>query len=431
MPVDLDAITRSLRLISSDSTTAVELVDAIVEDPQVTQTIDGAATLDITVSDAARQLVRSAAIDEQAWAAVGDLHFELVKVSKSTDRLTLTFEDAIVAELRRHTKKLSIKPGTITRSDFVAKLAKEARVPYAVDPAKGRGKVQRVLERSVGGQKTNSWDVLGEAADDVQWRRFSDGAQLVVGSDDWLLTRDPAPTSMREHADGVHTIDFDLDVGKRTSDATAIVDIASFDLPAGAVVEVEDLGPAAGLWLVREVSWRPGRSRATVSLTRSRHELKEPKRQRNTTGGEKGEPGYVPGKTGTPSAPGSAANGAREAMVAFALAQQGKPYVWGASGPSSYDCSGLVQAATAAAGKTLGKPSASQWATVQAAGGAISVEQAIATRGALLFRIGVAEYNHVVISLGNGSTMEAMGSAYGCRIGSTSGRGWTSGGIWL
>ncbi|KAA9164065.1 NlpC/P60 family protein [Amycolatopsis acidicola] len=38
------------------------------------------------------------------------------------------------------------------------------------------------------------------------------------------------------------------------------------------------------------------------------------------------------------------------AAVSFALAQQGKPYVWGAKGPDSYDCSGLVLAAWAAAG---------------------------------------------------------------------------------
>ena len=36
-------------------------------------------------------------------------------------------------------------------------------------------------------------------------------------------------------------------------------------------------------------------------------------------------------------------DGARAKVVALAFAQIGKPYVWGAAGPSSFNCSGLVQ----------------------------------------------------------------------------------------
>ena len=42
-----------------------------------------------------------------------------------------------------------------------------------------------------------------------------------------------------------------------------------------------------------------------------------------------------------------------DTAIAFARAQLGKPYVWGATGPNSYDCSGLVQAAYQAAGVSL------------------------------------------------------------------------------
>ncbi|WP_250404949.1 C40 family peptidase [Streptomyces cellostaticus] len=42
-----------------------------------------------------------------------------------------------------------------------------------------------------------------------------------------------------------------------------------------------------------------------------------------------------------------------EKAIAFARAQIGKPYVSGASGPGSYDCAGLTQAAWKAAGVTL------------------------------------------------------------------------------
>jgi cell wall-associated NlpC family hydrolase len=43
-------------------------------------------------------------------------------------------------------------------------------------------------------------------------------------------------------------------------------------------------------------------------------------------------------------------DGTASDAVRFALAQLGKPYVWGAVGPDSYDCSGLVMTAFRSAG---------------------------------------------------------------------------------
>ncbi|WP_394814922.1 C40 family peptidase [Streptomyces millisiae] len=48
------------------------------------------------------------------------------------------------------------------------------------------------------------------------------------------------------------------------------------------------------------------------------------------------------------------------AAVAFAYAQLGKPYGWGATGPDAFDCSGLTQAAWRAAGVSLPRTSYSQ-----------------------------------------------------------------------
>ncbi|MGW1404832.1 NlpC/P60 family protein [Streptomyces sp. NPDC002403] len=56
------------------------------------------------------------------------------------------------------------------------------------------------------------------------------------------------------------------------------------------------------------------------------------------------------GGTGTGTGSGSSATTKAEKVLAFARAQIGKPYVWGATGPASYDCSGLTQAAWKAAG---------------------------------------------------------------------------------
>lgn len=47
--------------------------------------------------------------------------------------------------------------------------------------------------------------------------------------------------------------------------------------------------------------------------------------------------------------------------IAFALAQRGKPYVFGAAGPNAWDCSSLVQAAYRAAGYTIPRTTFEQW----------------------------------------------------------------------
>ncbi|MYZ38215.1 MULTISPECIES: C40 family peptidase, partial [unclassified Streptomyces] len=62
---------------------------------------------------------------------------------------------------------------------------------------------------------------------------------------------------------------------------------------------------------------------------------------------------YGPGEAAR-SAAGVGAPGSRAAAaVAFAYGALGKPYVWGATGPGSFDCSGLTQAAWRAAGVSL------------------------------------------------------------------------------
>ncbi|MEU0135085.1 NlpC/P60 family protein [Streptomyces sp. NPDC006296] len=55
------------------------------------------------------------------------------------------------------------------------------------------------------------------------------------------------------------------------------------------------------------------------------------------------------------------ASPAGKRAVAFATGQIGKPYVWGAEGPGSYDCSGLTSQAWAAAKRPIPRTSQEQW----------------------------------------------------------------------
>ena len=96
---------------------------------------------------------------------------------------------------------------------------------------------------------------------------------------------------------------------------------------------------------------------------------------------------------------GSASGNAKVALQ-FAFAQVGKPYRWGATGPSSYDCSGFAQASWAKAGVRLPRTTYQQWAW----GAARKVPLKDIEPGDLLFSSGLG---HMGIYAGNGKMVHA------------------------
>lgn len=93
------------------------------------------------------------------------------------------------------------------------------------------------------------------------------------------------------------------------------------------------------------------------------------------------------------------ASGRAAAALQFALSQRGKPYYSGATGPSSYDCSGLTQAAYRAAGITIGRTT---WDQVKD-GTAVSKSE-LRPGDLVFFYSGIS---HVGIYLGNGNVVHA------------------------
>lgn len=88
-------------------------------------------------------------------------------------------------------------------------------------------------------------------------------------------------------------------------------------------------------------------ARAAAEAERRRQE------QEQNQGGSTGTGTGADTGTGTGTTGGATYAAKAEKVLSFARSQIGKPYVWGASGPSSYDCSGLTQAAWKAAGVDL------------------------------------------------------------------------------
>ncbi|MCX4982925.1 C40 family peptidase [Streptomyces sp. NBC_00572] len=127
-----------------------------------------------------------------------------------------------------------------------------------------------------------------------------------------------------------------------------------------------------------------------------------------TTAGTSGTGGTATAATATTRAdrssggdrgPVTAPNARAAQAVSFAHAQLGKPYVWGATGPSAYDCSGLTQAAWRAAGVSLPRTTYTQIN----AGRRVSRSQ-LAPGDLIFFYSGIS---HVGLYIGGGQMIHA------------------------
>ncbi|MEU7602248.1 NlpC/P60 family protein [Streptomyces sp. NPDC040724] len=108
--------------------------------------------------------------------------------------------------------------------------------------------------------------------------------------------------------------------------------------------------------------------------------------------------------TGTVTAP---ATGSAAAIVNFARAQVGKAYVMGGTGPSSFDCSGLVQAAYRQAGISLPRMSQAQ----SSAGTSVSLNAL--QPGDILYWGSKGSAYHVAIYVGGGKFVGAQNPSTG------------------
>jgi peptidoglycan DL-endopeptidase CwlO len=102
------------------------------------------------------------------------------------------------------------------------------------------------------------------------------------------------------------------------------------------------------------------------------------------------------------------ASGRAQAAIDYAMAQVGDAYVYGASGPSAYDCSGLTMMAWAQAGVSLPHSSSAQYSS----GPHIPASQL--QPGDLVFYY--SPISHVAMYIGNGMIVEAANPGAGVRV---------------
>ncbi|WP_436737182.1 NlpC/P60 family protein [Streptomyces sp. BBFR102] len=138
---------------------------------------------------------------------------------------------------------------------------------------------------------------------------------------------------------------------------------------------------------------------AEEAAEREAREAAEEKEREESGSGSGSGSGTGTGSGGGSTAPDSSYAAKAGKVIAFARAQMGKPYVWGAAGPDSFDCSGLTQAAWKTAGISLPRTT---WDQV-GVGQKVSVDAA--QPGDLVFFYD--DISHVGIYIGGGEMIHA------------------------
>jgi len=440
------------KLVLEGKTMTADVVGHVL-DCTAERSLDGAPTITLTVHDSSHKLLRSGLLADRTSVVLDGIGFELVSVRKNGDTLSLIFEDMVATALRRRTEPRKVNAGAMTHVDFVKLLVnEESWIEVATWPALA-GVSKTELARGNPGDDTpsdnpeSSWAAIERLARERGWRRWVRDGKLWYLPDAFLLLGDPLYKIKDGYQPGVQSVDFDFDIGKPVATITVMALIERWGVPIGEIVEITEMGPANGKWIVHSISRSAFSTEARITLVKGNPLLPEPEPQTTSTAGQSdlGESGYIIASPspGLPSlviatpvpgidVPGPKTNTGSplNRIITRARTNIGKPYIFGAKGPDAYDCSGFTADASRAAGGRLVGAAIQQYYSCKSRGLLISPTKAIYTYGALLFRIGATakEGNHVAFSLGDGRTLEAKGKAYGCGIFSALNRNWTHGG---
>jgi hypothetical protein len=125
------------------------------------------------------------------------------------------------------------------------------------------------------GAVEDSWTCLQRLAGEVNWRCFVVDGALNFVAESTLIKAKPRAT-LSEDTLGVDVIDFDVDNGKATSDATVTARAGRHSFPPGSVVVLEDCGPADGRWLVKAITRGVFDASSSITLKRETDPLPEP-----------------------------------------------------------------------------------------------------------------------------------------------------------
>lgn len=325
----------------------------------------------------------------------------------------------------------------VSPSRFVEEECRAAGLKAVVQPSVSRTQVARDVpkqgESSRGAQKPSSWTTFQRLAGEEGFYLFEFGGVIYFGKPSWLIAQAEAIPVLLPIAKGVDErfAALNLPTISMSEDAEVPVEISGLELPKtrfgecrpGRAVHLRGLHPFIAKFLITQMAM-PLLGPGAIDLSASTPVDPPPQPP-----SEEGVGGGASRSSGGGDSSGAATqSGTKSALdfVTVALTQQGDRYVFGAeanlnsANPGAFDCSELIEWACSRVGVRFVDGSANQIAASKQ----ISVQQAIKTRGALLYKPG-----HIGISLGNGQTMEARNSRAGVGVFRASDIKWTRGGL--
>ena len=362
--------------------------------------------------------------------------------SAGTGGFTVNARSSIVTLLKRRTGPKVMKK--TSPSEFVQAECAAVGAKCVAQESPKRGAVARDVKGKKGNDdgggksaKMSSWTTFSRLATELGYYMFEFAGTVYFGKPKWLIEQDKNPLEVALPLPGAP-----LKLAARSipsisvsEDSDVPVTISGVELepyrykearPGGAM-RLKGLPPYNEEYLITSLTL-PLIGTGPLTLEASTPKNPEPQPPAPPAPKPTGGGGvYDPAVAAVPGAPVPVTGGRSGAQfVAIAITASNASYVYGAEAsssdpsPSALDCSELVQWALGRMGVVYVDGSSAQYA----ASNKISVSQAFATRGALLWKEG-----HIGISMGDGRSVEARNPSDGVGIFRAADIAWAGGGL--
>lgn len=415
-------LSRDVREVVTDSkfsasTSAVTQVSLSVTDPKFELLASGIFKTGVPVSFGAYKMQVTAV--------------ETVAGSDGAGAITVACRSAVVAKLKKRTGTKVY--ADVSPTTFVHEECKAVGAKFVGQKSASRKQVARDVKKKGEddtGEKPSSWTTFQRLAGELGFVCFEVAGTVFFGKPTWLIKRTGVGIVKVAWGGSEEFAPLSVPNCRRSLDSDEGTTI-SFELPKERAASVQPgmklvlsgIPTFNGDYLITSVD-HPLAGTATVSV-QAATPIDPDIQEAETT-------------SSSPFATGQQGDKSVFQFVYLCQKQQGDRYVLGAEAnandpdPDTFDCSELTEWAAGQAGGYLPDGALNQYKYCVSKGLEISLAEGIRTRGALLFKTKnpvSGTSGHVAVSLGNGKTIEAMGSAYGVREGEASSRRFDAAGL--